>query len=72
VASAPRANSKLATVIAALRTKKGATIDDLTEAIGWQAHSVRGAISGALKKKQGLNVVSTVIDGRGRVYRIAD
>jgi hypothetical protein len=71
VASAPRANTKLAKVIAALRTKKGATIDDLTEATGWQAHSVRGAISGALKKKQGLNVVSTVVDGRGRVYRIA-
>lgn len=71
-AAPPRANTKLATLVGALRTKKGATIEDLTEATGWQAHSVRGAISGALKKKQGLNVTSTVVDGRGRVYRIAD
>jgi hypothetical protein len=71
VTPAPRANTKLATLVAALRTKKGATITDLTEATGWQAHSVRGAISGALKKKQKLNVVSTVTEGRGRVYRIA-
>ncbi len=71
-ANAPKATTKLATLIAALRTKKGATIDDLTDATGWQAHSVRGAISGALKKKQGLNIISTPVAGRGRVYRIAE
>ncbi len=38
----------------------------------WQAHSVRGAISGALKKKLGLAVSSEKSDGRGRVYRIAE
>jgi hypothetical protein len=72
IASAPKPNTKLAMLIAALRAKKGATIEDLTEATGWQAHSVRGAISGALKKKQGLNIVSTPVEGRGRVYRIAE
>ena len=41
------------------------------EATGWQAHSVRGAISGNLKKKLNLEVVSEIIEGRGRVYRIA-
>ncbi len=40
------------------------------EATGWQAHSVRGSISGALKKRMSLNVVSKTVDGRGRVYRV--
>ena len=64
--------TKLGKLAAALRSKKGATIDDMMKATGWQAHSVRGAISGALKKKQGFNILSTITDGRGRVYRIAD
>jgi hypothetical protein len=38
-------------------------------ATGWQAHSVRGAIAGAVKKKLGLAVASTAADG-GRVYCI--
>jgi hypothetical protein len=69
---APKAGTKLATLVDALRSKKGATIEELMEATGWQAHSVRGAISGALKKKQGLNITSAAVDGRGRVYRIAE
>ena len=51
---------------------KGVTIADLEKAIGWQAHSIRGAISGGLKKKLGLNVTSEKVEGRGRVYRIQD
>ena len=43
----------------------------LVEATGWQKHTVRGAISGALKKKLGLNVVSAKADGGERIYRIA-
>jgi hypothetical protein len=39
---------------------------------GWQAHTVRGAIAGALKKKLGLDVISEKIERRGRVYRIAE
>lgn len=70
--STRRPTTKLDLLIGALRSKKGATIEDLTNSTGWQAHSVRGAISGALKKKQGLNIVSAVVDGRGRVYRIAE
>ena len=41
------------------------------EATGWQAHSVRGAISGAIKKKLGLNVMSEKT-GTVRLYRIAN
>jgi hypothetical protein len=40
------------------------------KATGWQPHSVRGAISGNLKKKLGLAVVSDKVEARGRVYRI--
>ena len=70
--SLARPGTKLASLITLLSKDEGATIGDLTEAIGWQAHSVRGAISGTLKKKLGLTVTSEPVEGRGRVYRIAD
>ncbi len=47
---AVRSGTKQALMIDLLKRKKGATIEEIVEAIGWQAHSVRGAISGALKK----------------------
>ena len=53
-----------------LHRDNGASIDELRSALGWQAHSVRGAISGTLRKKLGLTVASNAIEGRGRVYRI--
>jgi len=68
--SEARTGTKLATVVSLLKRKSGATISDIAAATGWQTHSVRGAISGALKKKMGLSIVSASEDGRGRVYRI--
>ncbi|WP_420419736.1 DUF3489 domain-containing protein [Pacificispira sp.] len=53
-----------------LKRKRGASIEEVMERTGWQAHSIRGAISGTLKKKLGLDVTSEKVDGRGRVYRI--
>ena len=53
-----------------LRARSGASIEQLSKATGWQSHSVRGAISGQLKKKLGLNVLSEKLDGT-RLYRIA-
>ena len=67
---AVRQGTKQALLIDLLKRKDGASIDDIVKATGWQAHSVRGAISGALKKKLGLTVTSERVDGRGRVYRI--
>ncbi len=66
-----RENSKQAAVIQMLQRPDGTTIQQVMESTGWQAHTVRGTFSGALKKKLGLNVVSAK-DGTGeRVYRIA-
>lgn len=69
---AVRQGTKQALLIDLLKRKNGATIDEIGEATGWQAHSVRGAISGALKKKLGFAISSEKVDGRGRVYRIAE
>lgn len=68
---AVRAGTKQALLIDLLKRKAGATIAEAAEATGWQPHSVRGAISGTLKKKLGLTVTSTAVEGRGRIYRIA-
>jgi len=65
----PREGTKQATLIAMLRAPNGATIAEIMAATGWQSHTVRGAMSGALKKKLGLNITSQKIEGRGRVYR---
>ncbi len=67
-----RAGTKQATLIDLMRRPGGATIADLVKATGWQPHSVRGAISGALKKKLGLPVLSETVESRGRVYRIVE
>ncbi|HXF54056.1 MAG TPA: DUF3489 domain-containing protein [Hyphomicrobiaceae bacterium] len=66
-----RADSKQAKLIEMLKRREGATIEEIVTAFDWQAHTVRGAIAGALKRKLGLNVISEKQDGRGRVYRIA-
>ncbi len=68
---AVRPGTKQAILIEMLSQPKGATLADLVTATGWQKHSVRGAISGTLKKKLGLAVTSAVVEARGRVYRIS-
>jgi hypothetical protein len=65
-----RANSKQAQLIEMLKSSDGATIEEIVKKFDWQAHTVRGALAGALKKKLGLNVQSEKVEGRGRVYRI--
>jgi hypothetical protein len=70
-ASTTKPTSKLGQIEAMLRRPDGATITQLTKALNWQPHSVRGAMSGALKKKQGLTITATKNDHADRVYRIA-
>lgn len=65
----PKAPSKIDQVVALLKREGGATSQALMEATGWQAHSVRGVIAGAIKKKLGLAVLSEAGEG-GRIYRI--
>lgn len=67
-AKAPK--TKQEQLIALMRRHRGATIGEMSSATGWQAHSVRGAISGTLKKKLGLAVISEKVAGRGRIYRL--
>ena len=65
-----RENSKQAQMIELLKRPDGATLNQLVEVTGWQAHTVRGAMAGALKKKLSLNIVSEKTDGQERKYRI--
>ena len=55
----PRAGTKQAQMIELLKRPEGATVKQIAAATGWQHHTIRGAISGALKKKLGLNVEAT-------------
>lgn len=71
--ASPRAStrdSKQSRLIAMLRAASGATIAQMIALTGWQAHTIRGAISGALRKKLGLNVVSERPNDSERRYRI--
>jgi hypothetical protein len=65
-----RSGTKQGLLVDLLRRKEGGTIAEAVKATGWQPHSVRGAISGTLKKKLGLAVISDKVAGRGRVYRV--
>lgn len=65
-----RPGTKLASLVMALRRPQGATSLQLMLATGWQPHTVRGAISGMLRKKLGLNVVLAHYDTGERMYKV--
>lgn len=67
----PRQGTKQQQMIDLLRRPNGATLAEIVEATGWQQHTVRGAMAGALKKKLGLTITSEKDEARGRVYKIA-
>ena len=62
--------TKSAAVLAMLESRNGTTIAEMAASTGWQKHSVRGFLSGTVKKKLGRGIVSEVVDGDRR-YRIA-
>jgi hypothetical protein len=66
-----RDGTKQAMLIELLNHSEGVSLAQMIEATGWQKHTIRGAMAGALKKKLGLNIVSEKIDGQERKYRIA-
>ncbi len=55
----PRAGTKQAKMIEMLKRPEGATVEQIAVATGWQHHTIRGAISGAVKKKLGFTVEAT-------------
>ena len=71
VSPTPKPPSKLQVLVDLLRRPGGAGIEEMMAATGWRAHSVRGALSGSLKKAMKLDVLSEKTEG-GRRYRIAD
>jgi hypothetical protein len=70
--SPTREGSKSAAVLALIQRAKGATLAEIMEATSWQAHSVRGFISGTLGKKMGLKVESAKREDGTRFYSIAE
>jgi hypothetical protein len=67
----PPKSSKLQQIAELLRRPQGAAIEELMQATGWQAHSVRGALSAGIRRKMKLALNSEKHDGR-RVYRVVD
>jgi len=68
--AAIRAGTKQAQIIAMLQRPEGATVAEMVAATSWQSHTVRGSISGALKKKLGLPIAAEKVEGRGTVYKL--
>ena len=68
-ATAPREGSKTAQVVAMLQRKNGATLAEIMDKMGWQKHTVRGFMAGAMKKA-GYTVESFKSDKGERTYRI--
>jgi hypothetical protein len=66
-----REGSKTAIILDLIRRPKGATLEDLMAAVGWQAHSVRGFLSAVVGKKMGLKLESTKREDGKRLYQIA-
>jgi Protein of unknown function (DUF3489) len=65
----PRVGTKTAQVVEMLRRKNGATLAEIMEAMGWQKHTVRGFMAGAMKKA-GFEIESFKPEGGERSYRI--
>jgi hypothetical protein len=67
-----RESSKKTLILDLLRRKDGATLAEIAQATGWQNHSIRGFISGAITKKMGLKVESSKNTAGERCYRIPE
>lgn len=68
--SSGRTDSKQAKIIAMLQRPNGASIEEMVSASGWKPHSVRGLLSGVLRKKLGLTVILAT-EGKRHAYRVA-
>jgi hypothetical protein len=66
-----RQGSKKAQILALLERSEGASLKELVDATGWQAHSVRGFLSGQVGKKMRLEVRSFKRENGERAYAVA-
>ena len=71
IAKAPWSGSKHDAVLKLLRSSKGATLAQMQKITGWQPHSVRGFLSGTIKKRLGLSISSKQGPNGQRRYSIA-
>ncbi len=65
-----RNNTKASQILALLKRAKGATLAEMMKATGWQVHSVRGFLSGTVKKRLGLLLSADQTEGKNRRYKI--
>lgn len=66
-----QASSKIAIILKMLKRPNGTDLAELTRVTDWQPHSVRGFLSGHIKKKLGLQLLSDTGANGVRRYRIA-
>ena len=71
-APSARDGSKTAQVLELLKRPGGVTASELMKTTGWQPHSVRGFLSGTVRKKMGLTVTSSKAEDGERTYSIKD
>ena len=69
-AGGARDGSKAAKILDLLKRPEGATLAAIMKATSWQAHSVRGFLSGTIRKKLGLAVTSTKAEDGERTYSV--
>ncbi len=62
--------TKVGALLTLLRSKRGVSIEQLQQASGWQPHSVRGFLSGTVRKKLGLTLISDIGKDGLKRYRI--
>lgn len=64
--------SKSEIILQALKRKRGASLNELCTITGWKTHSIRGHISGTLRKKKKLNISSDLTKSGVRRYRLIE
>lgn len=65
-----KSGSKVEQLVALLRSKEGASVDEIAKSFGWLPHTARAVLSVSVKRKLGLKLESQHENDRGRIYRV--